>query len=75
MSKAKDDPRDDRGRFQEKPGSLDRKPVSFKVSKEVRQWLDDNPEIDVKEYLRNCLEEYRRRVIEPQEEVPKATPV
>lgn len=51
--------RDDKGRFAEKPGSLHRKPISFKVSKEVREWLDSNPDIDVVEKLRNFLEDMR----------------
>lgn len=53
------EPRDDRGRFQERPGSLHKKPISFKVSKEVREWIDSNPDIDIVGSLRELLEDLR----------------
>ncbi|MBW4606885.1 MAG: hypothetical protein KME22_06585 [Hassallia sp. WJT32-NPBG1] len=74
MTKPVKEERDDRGRFQEKPGSLHRKPISFKVSKEVREWIDGNPDLDIRDYLRECLHNYMEEQKTPKEKTPKMTP-
>ncbi|MBW4434011.1 MAG: hypothetical protein KME28_20430 [Pelatocladus maniniholoensis HA4357-MV3] len=48
--------RDAKGRFAPKEGSLAKVPVSFKVTKEQREWLDAHPEVDIKDYLRRALD-------------------